>query len=130
MEKYIDDHDCFYEHSKNDSKEGITTYYYCSLVAARCSTECPVKLKVFESNKSISFGVSITTMVHDHSAMALKKFFFSDDLKKEIFTLKNTFAMKPRLIFKQLQRTQTKGTLLPTVPQIRRILQEQNAVQI
>lgn len=38
--------------------------------------------------------------------------------------------MKPRLIFKQLQRTQTKGTLLPTVPQIRRILQEQNAVQI
>lgn len=129
LEKYIDSHDCFYQHSSNSSNEGTTTYYYCSMVAARSSTHCPVKLKVFENNTTLSFGVSVTTMIHDHSTMKLKKNVFSDAVKTEIFTLKTTFAMKPRLICKQLQRTH-KNEPLPTVPQIRRIIQEQNEIRI
>lgn len=129
LDKYIDGHDCFFEHSSNTSKEGTTTYYYCSMVAARASTRCPVKLKVFESILTSTFGVSVTTMVHDHAEMKLRKNVFSEDLKTEIFTLKTTFAMKPRLILKQLKRTHNNAPL-PNLPQIRRIIAEQTSKQI
>lgn len=129
LEKYIDGHDCFFEHSSNTSQEGTTTYYYCSMVAARNSTRCPVKLKVFENNSTSTFGVSVTTMIHDHTGMKLRKDVFSQALKTEIFTLKTTFAMKPRLILKQLQRTHN-NVPLPTLPQIRRIIAEQISKQI
>lgn len=128
LDKYIDGHDCFYEHSKNRSKDGVTTYHYCSLVVARHATYCPVKLKVFESNTALSFGVSITTMIHDHTGLTLKKEIFPEAMKTEIHTLKTTFAMKPLLIFKQLQRTHT-NVPIPKVPQIRRIINEQNAIK-
>lgn len=87
MEKYVDDHDCFYEHSSNISKDGTTTYYYCSIVAAKCSTKCPAKLKVFENSATTAFGVSVTTMIHDHSGLKLRKNIFSDAMKTEIYTL-------------------------------------------
>lgn len=99
------------------------------MVAARSSTSCPVKLKVFENNATSTFGVSVTTMIHDHSKLKIKKNVFSDALKKEIFTLKTTFAMKPRLILKQLKRTH-ENVPLPNLPQIRRIIAEQISKQI
>lgn len=68
-------------------------------------------------------------MVHDHSKMKLKKNVFPEAMKEEIFTLNTTFAMKPRFIFKQLKRTY-ENVPLPTVAQIRRIIQEQRSIRI
>lgn len=130
LDEYIASHECFYEHTSNDSADGRTTYYYCNKVPARSARLCPVKLKVFENNTSLSFGVSVTTFVHDHSAVkTTKKPIFSEVLKKEIFTLKTDFSMKPRLICKQLIRTH-KGETMPNVVQVRRIIQDQYAALI
>lgn len=50
-------------------------------------------------------------------------------MKKEVFTLKSEFAMKPKLICKQIARTHTNQEI-PNVAQVRRILQEQIATLI
>lgn len=130
VEKYIAAHDCFYEHSSNTTAKGKTVYYYCSKVTARSARLCPVKLKVFESSVSTSFGVSVTTFVHDHTATKLsKKSNYSDAMKQEAFSLKMDFAMKPKLIQKHLkQNYPTEQT--PNVAQVRRILQNQIATVI
>lgn len=130
LDKYISSHDCFYLHSSNDSDNGRTMYYYCNKVPARCARKCPVKLKVFENNATASFGVSVTTFVHDHSSIKdTKKPVFPEEMKKEAFTLKTTFAMKPRLICKQLERT-FKNETIPNIAQVRHILREKNAAEI
>lgn len=72
LETYIASHNCFYVHSSNSCEDGRITYHYCNMVPARSARLCPVKLKVFESNTSVSFGVSVTTFIHDHSAITSK----------------------------------------------------------
>lgn len=125
LSKYIATHDCFYEHSSNEADNGRTTYYYCNKVPARSARLCPVKLKVFESSNTVSFGVSVTTFVHDHSKITnAKKTSFSEAVKKETYTMKTDFSMKPKLIQKHLLRTITDEPI-PNVAQIRRILNEQ-----
>lgn len=106
---------------------GRTVYYYCNRVTARTARKCPVKLKVFESDTEVTFGVSVTTFVHDHSATKSRTTNqYSDATKKEVYTLKTDFSMRPKLIHKQLARTHPNEST-PKVAQVRRILQEQIA---
>lgn len=108
VEKYIANHGCLYEQSRNTTKEGTTIYYYCSMTKTRDSSKCPVKLKVFENSETQTFGVSFTTFIHDHSEVNLKKATFSENVKKDIFTMKMQFGLKPRKIFEYIKKnTQT-----------------------
>lgn len=81
------------------------------------------------SNQKVTYGVSVTTFVHDHSKCKMKKPAFSEAMKQEIFTVKSDFAMKPKMICKQLKRTHPNEPV-PTVPNIRNILQQQKKANI
>lgn len=129
VEKYIKSHDCFYEQSRNETKNGVTVYHYCDKVITKDSSRCPAKLKVFQNKNSISFGVSVSTFVHDHTGLQLKKVEFSETIKKEVFTMKMQFNLTPKLIAKHLER-QFPNDKLPSIPQVRTILREMKRVEI
>lgn len=129
FEKYIASHDCFYEHSRNETKGGTMIYYYCNRVIYKDSSRCPVKLRVFQSKQALTYGISVSTFVHNHNELKLKKVEFSQALKKEVYTMKMQFNMKPKLIAKHLQRN-FGGEHLPLIPQIRAILKEQRKIEI
>lgn len=92
-------------------------------MAFQDASKCPVKLKIFESNQTLSFAVSVTTFVHNHKSLKLRKVKFSAELVDEIFVLKNDFSMKPTALRAHLERhVQFKNSPLPSVHQIRGIL--------
>lgn len=128
-EEYIATQNCFFEQSRNSTKAGTSVYFYCSQVTNRDSPKCPVKLKMFESNHAITFGVSVTTLEHNHAGLKLKKIEFSQDIRKEVYIVRMQFAMKPKLIAKHLARLFPNENL-PNVAQIRAILREEKKIQI
>lgn len=129
LEKYVASHDCFYEQSRNETKDGTTIYYYCNKVINKNSSQCPVKLKVFQSKTTFAFGVYASTFVHKHTDLQLKKVEFSQAIKKEAYTMKMQFNMRPKLIAKHLQRNFPNQSL-PNVIQIRAILRAMKKIEI
>lgn len=129
VDKYVASHSCFYEQSRNETKAGITIYYYCNKVITKDSSRCPVKLKIFQSKKTLTFGVSVSTFIHDHTELKLKKVEFSQAMRRETFTMKMQFNMRPKLIVKHLER-RFPNEHLPSVAQVRAILREERRIEI
>lgn len=129
VEEYIASHDCFYEQSRNENKDGITAYYYCNKVINKDSSRCPVKLKVFQNKQTLTFGVSVSTFTHNHTELKQKKVDFSPVVKKEVFTMNMQFNMKPKLIVQHLER-QFPNQHLPNIAQVRAILRMEKRIEI
>lgn len=129
LDEYIGNFKCFRHKSNNKTKEATVSYYTCSLVPKRQAHMCPVKLKVFESNKTTDFCVYVTTFEHNHENIAPKQNPVSSEIRDKIYTLHKDYHMKAATIHKYLLKEYPSQTP-PTIKQIRQVLPKEKEKHI